>query len=573
MTTLFDQTLKTYPCDRRVLEFENILIPRTSAEDINKTSTQIIHQTNKTLAAVALLCPAHDSSYELLKLFFEIFPSPRSGLNFWQTVLFHDWSMQVLIARARRSGNQDFSSLIDDLFPVNTEAWLRSTIPIARDKALTVEEAALVQKFEDTRTYLTANLSLDELSTTHSWAGYLQGISRFVRNNIRDDLIDSAAIDKMKGIPTGIADNAETSFNIPKDTSTLLPAQTLNSEIPGVSVFEDKPFDMMAFLRNAEIAAQRTVNELNITPVVQEASLLYPTYQSFMQHSPQSGLNQASYAQPSQYGQDVASQPSSEHAQASSTTRIALPLTTAPATTRLGSQGATLPAFYPAQHIIDLTTAQTVSTQAQYEKARQAASAKAATKNRPAPLNPSQRRPWSQEEETALMTGLDHVQGPHWSQILAMYGTGGSINEVLRDRNQVQLKDKARNLKLFFLKSGLDVPAYLRHVTGDLKSRALTKTGRRGSDSNMEDRIPTDVAPLAPSATLGRTSLDTVSNNDSQAVSTASPVASPHAELVPRTNALTHTPSQHEDDLMTNLLRQELTNPRQSSDDSIMKTQ
>ena len=70
------------------------------------------------------------------------------------------------------------------------------------------------------------------------------------------------------------------------------------------------------------------------------------------------------------------------------------------------------------------------------------------------------------------MFGLDHVKGPHWSQILAMYGPGGTIDETLKDRNQVQLKDKARNLKLFFLKSGIEVPYYLQFVTGELKTRA-----------------------------------------------------------------------------------------------------
>ena len=58
---------------------------------------------------------------------------------------------------------------------------------------------------------------------------------------------------------------------------------------------------------------------------------------------------------------------------------------------------------------------------------------------------PSQRRPWTQEEENALMAGLDRVKGPHWGQILGLFGPGGSINEVLKDRNQVRLKDKTQN--------------------------------------------------------------------------------------------------------------------------------
>lgn len=81
------------------------------------------------------------------------------------------------------------------------------------------------------------------------------------------------------------------------------------------------------------------------------------------------------------------------------------------------------------------------------------------------------RQPWTKPEEDALLSGLDKVNGPHWSQILALYGRGGSVSEVLKDRNQVQLKDKARNLKLWYLKTGKEVPQALRGVTGELRKR------------------------------------------------------------------------------------------------------
>lgn len=81
------------------------------------------------------------------------------------------------------------------------------------------------------------------------------------------------------------------------------------------------------------------------------------------------------------------------------------------------------------------------------------------------------RQPWKQEEEDALLAGLTEVKGPHWSQILSLYGRGGSVSEVLKDRNQIQLKDKARNLKLWYLKMGNEVPACLRGVTGELRKR------------------------------------------------------------------------------------------------------
>jgi hypothetical protein len=84
------------------------------------------------------------------------------------------------------------------------------------------------------------------------------------------------------------------------------------------------------------------------------------------------------------------------------------------------------------------------------------------------------------------MTGLDLVKGPHWSQILALYGQGGSIDDVLKDRNQVQLKDKARNLKLFFLKSNIEVPYFLQSVTGELKTRAPTQAARKEAEARQK---------------------------------------------------------------------------------------
>ncbi|GAB1214544.1 hypothetical protein ATERTT37_003708 [Aspergillus terreus] len=132
-------------------------------------------------------------------------------------------------------------------------------------------------------------------------------------------------------------------------------------------------------------------------------------------------------------------------------------------------------------------------TQVLYERARMAASAKSSPSSRKSGL-PSQRRPWTTEEENALMAGLDRVKGPHWSQILAMFGPGGTISEALKDRNQVQLKDKARNLKLFFLKSGIEVPYYLKFVTGELKTRAPAQAAKREARERQKKQGEEDKA-------------------------------------------------------------------------------
>ncbi|KAK4205709.1 hypothetical protein QBC40DRAFT_270723, partial [Triangularia verruculosa] len=138
---------------------------------------------------------------------------------------------------------------------------------------------------------------------------------------------------------------------------------------------------------------------------------------------------------------------------------------------------------------------QSLPTAALYERARQAAVAKSSNTARREGLH-STRRPWTPEEEKALMAGLDKVKGPHWSQILSLYGPNGSISNILRDRTQVQLKDKARNLKLFFLKTNSEMPYYLQHVTGELKTRAPSQAARKEAEEKARQNIQEEQAKL-----------------------------------------------------------------------------
>lgn len=102
------------------------------------------------------------------------------------------------------------------------------------------------------------------------------------------------------------------------------------------------------------------------------------------------------------------------------------------------------------------------------------------------------------------MAGLDQVRGPHWSQILALYGEKGSQSQILADRNQVQLKDKARNLKLFFLKSNIEVPYYLQSVTGELKTRAPGQAARKEAEERSRLEQTEAQAHFDGIMTLGR---------------------------------------------------------------------
>jgi protein TBF1 len=138
---------------------------------------------------------------------------------------------------------------------------------------------------------------------------------------------------------------------------------------------------------------------------------------------------------------------------------------------------------------------QSESTSVLYERARQAAVAKSSNTARREGIH-STRRPWTPEEEKALMTGLDMVKGPHWSQILSIFGANGTHSQILKDRTQVQLKDKARNLKLFFLKTNSEMPYYLQSVTGELKTRAPSQAARKEAEEKARQNMEEEQARL-----------------------------------------------------------------------------
>jgi hypothetical protein len=152
---------------------------------------------------------------------------------------------------------------------------------------------------------------------------------------------------------------------------------------------------------------------------------------------------------------------------------------------------------------VELPPGQHASSEILYERARQAAAARSSTHARREGSH-STRRPWSPEEEKALMMGLDMVKGPHWSQILSLFGQQGRMSTILADRTQVQLKDKARNLKLFFLKTNSEMPYYLQCVTGELKTRAPTQAARKEAEERARlTSDPDDQARVSATMALG----------------------------------------------------------------------
>ncbi|QPG73379.1 hypothetical protein FOA43_000689 [Brettanomyces nanus] len=117
----------------------------------------------------------------------------------------------------------------------------------------------------------------------------------------------------------------------------------------------------------------------------------------------------------------------------------------------------------------------------------EASAKKKARQNRSATF----RRTWTPEEENALRDGLK-LKGTHWTAILELYGPGGSVNEALKNRTSLQLKDKARNWKLYFLKNDLKVPSYLTKATGG-SDKAASPAGSKQH---------TEILEGTPSATI-----------------------------------------------------------------------
>lgn len=77
------------------------------------------------------------------------------------------------------------------------------------------------------------------------------------------------------------------------------------------------------------------------------------------------------------------------------------------------------------------------------------------------------RRGWTEDETNALVDALKTF-GPQWAKIERAYGRNGTESEILADRSQGQLKDKARNLKMWYLKNNQEVPSFFEKVTGKL---------------------------------------------------------------------------------------------------------
>lgn len=80
--------------------------------------------------------------------------------------------------------------------------------------------------------------------------------------------------------------------------------------------------------------------------------------------------------------------------------------------------------------------------------------------------NASGRRPWTTVEDNALMAALQEIHqagstSMKWRTVLQWHGPAGTKSTLLENRNNAQLKDRARNLFNKYSKSGQNPPEWL----------------------------------------------------------------------------------------------------------------
>lgn len=399
--------------------------------------------------------------YHLNEFFLDTFVIDSGRLLKNQAGLFLDLKTQAYIS-AIANGERSREDILQDLFPDDMEQQLLDRRPGA--KQLSPGEAEFIQRARNRkRTLLEEPVTMEsiaQLPDKYAWEEFLRDVSSYVSKSFA--AIASYSGRKSSSNPRYVSTTEVDSGQQSRRPFVRKPAQgsmAQNVDVapPAANSFTTRVAQMVP--PDTDDIAEKAARAAEFA--MQDFSANQDTSGHAERH------NEAQAEQPSQqYPFQFEQQPAPYYTQNGFNNGSQLQSQLQQQAIHMGqTQNVYLntpPVPYPTQ---------SAPTSVLYERARMAATAKASPSNRRAG-HPSQRRPWSQEEETALMAGLDHVKGPHWSQILALYGPGGTLDETLKDRNQVQLKDKARNLKLFFLKSSIEVPYYLQFVTGELKTRA-----------------------------------------------------------------------------------------------------
>lgn len=516
LITLFSETKKVYA------SHDPFLSPQKLGY-VEKAQVDIIKKANMATFVCGLFGCREDVGFSHLNEFFlETFVIESATMLRSQINLFLDLKTQAYISAvtsdkaALTNGHGRREQILDALFPSQLDEHL-----IRRSGAalLTPTESDFVHCAQNRRKALLeqsdTEAAISALPKKYPWEGFLKDVHSYVASNFDDltgiivslrytslpSISAKETLQDPKILPARRSPNRARAERKMQGQATSQPTQDNDGQQPQDFI------DLQRTRPQAESSASEDVAEKaaraahfaleNYSAIAQQFPVVQPT--------PQSSQNIQTSSQPQHQLAQAAGPPIQFHFERPLHPNVPSP--PAPFFSQIPYQNGQMQGHwhpssggdgqshqsYHTQGMVPYPT-QSAPTHVLYERARQAATTKPSQQQPPrktATNTPPQRRPWTAEEENALMAGLDRVKGPHWSQIHAMFGPGGTINEVLKNRSQVQLKDKARNLKLFFLKSNIEVPYYLQFVTGELKTRApsrLAKNEAREKAMSEEDR-------------------------------------------------------------------------------------
>ncbi|ORY60076.1 telomere repeat binding factor-domain-containing protein [Pseudomassariella vexata] len=459
--------------------------PLLNADHLGITGSEdreIIRMANLATACASMF-GAHELGWpELDSYFLSVFvakdqPMPSDVADLWTQL-----KTQIFVTSLETDPETSIDQLLDDIFPAGLEDQLKSHHP---NLSPTAAEIQFLDVARSQKIILLNGARQPEarkiLAEENTYVSFLDSLNTYLDTS--RDIIERIATGQTSPAPA--ADNPEGENTQPQEDTGF-----------SMDGFDD--FDLAAVVAESAqraLESTRNDNENNMDEIVAHLR----------------------DAQTAHEVQELPSALSSTVDRASETTRRALQSihqnqyypTTAPQATAQSAVGQEQPYQpqqqqthahphyhqYPQQPTANMQSSyqngvlnqgglppnQTATTSELYERARQKHAQRNTQQTRQTGSQ-STRRPWSAEEEAALMQGLDIVKGPHWSQILGLFGTNGTISNVLAGRSQVQLKDKARNLKLFFLKANSEMPVYFQGVTGELKTRAPGQAAKREAE-------------------------------------------------------------------------------------------
>lgn len=472
LISLFTQT-KTIYCDAEFINAEAIEL------DEDSYCRQMIQKANLATFVAALFGVYPMSFYLLDYHFLDTFVYPGSRLLKPQAALYLDLKTQAYIVTVQQRDDPK-EYVLSNTFPDNIAQILLSR---RGTKVLAPSEADFVQRMKRRKDHLAALPVDSELSQNYRWLTFIRDIADYVNKNLSVILTGKAAksVSSASQRARNKDDNSQANgqgrkHNSNSESSAALKNQKQNKEMSPTLSAEAQQGSISPSSKNSEVS-----KSVGLSMVADSGDVIHDS--------------NTEYDSP---GNTSASVLSSGNVVSNN---VVSSEDTVMSNNNLDGSGK--------------------FTQNTHTQPSQAASS-STTSHSTLRTSYFQRRPWTSAEESALLEGLATVKGPYWSQILEMYGPGGKISEVLKDRNQVQLKDKARNLKLYYLKTNTPMPDVLKNVTGDVRTRDKSKRGRKARDMEASRAAAAAAAAAAATATATTTAppttttkATTVANNNS----------------------------------------------------------